>query len=161
MIIVEDGSIVEGAQSYASVEDADAYFEVFPEWTDLEDAVKEQALVKATRTIDAVEFPGTRVDADQPLQWPRSGCYYGDGSLAVSIGEDEIPLALVNAVYEMAYAIACSAWEEMVDSGIRSVGTPELNVSMIASAATLPRKVNAWLSKLTFESNISKRLYRV
>lgn len=49
-LVVEDGSIVSGAESYASVAQADAYFAArgITIWSPLLDAEKEQALRRAT-----------------------------------------------------------------------------------------------------------------
>lgn len=74
-IIVEDGTGVEDAVSYASLADADAYFSAraVTAWTGT-DAAKEAALVKATDYVEtrfASSFIGSRESTDQPLSWPR------------------------------------------------------------------------------------------
>lgn len=67
-----------GENSYISVEDADAFFadiyapEVFP-WQEADDTAKEQALITATRRIDAQSYLGRKKDPEQLLQFPR--CY--------------------------------------------------------------------------------------
>ncbi len=98
--VVEDGSGVTGANSYASVEFADAYFgdrgnAVWDAIADLTD--KEKYLIQATDYIEAVyarRFMGEMVATDQALSWPR---YYADPHLYTSI-----PLRLQKATCEYA-----------------------------------------------------------
>lgn len=75
-LIVEDGTIVAGAESYCTVAFADAYHTARgnTSWTG-SDAVKEAALRKATDyTVQVYRdlWQGYRVDEDQVLDWPRS-----------------------------------------------------------------------------------------
>jgi hypothetical protein len=103
-LIVEDGSIVADAESYASVADADAYFAARANaaWAALAtDAAKEAALRSACDYIEAVyggRWLGDRVSDTQALSWPRSGvCVDG-----VEIADDAIPAQLVRANMELA-----------------------------------------------------------
>jgi hypothetical protein len=77
-VIVEDGSIVDGANSYISVADADAYLacqRYNTEWLSATPDQQVQAVVTATRAIDAnMVFNGYVVSTDQSLRWPRIYC---------------------------------------------------------------------------------------
>jgi hypothetical protein len=108
-IVVEDGTIVAGANSYLSVAEADAILEVdFRQWKvwDAQDAdMKVQLLLMATRWLDEnMEWNGSVTqpadpDADppvvaQPLDWPRK--YMKDcagNCLADSLIPDELKKA--------------------------------------------------------------------
>lgn len=73
--IVEDGTNVPGATSYASVEFVDAYFidRGNAGWTGSA-SVKQAALIQATDYIDlrfGDRFIGNRKYEDQSLEWPR------------------------------------------------------------------------------------------
>ena len=100
--IVENGTIVAGATSYATVAEFDAY------WTDRNvtlsstTAQKEAALIIATQYADNnYTFVGYLVNSEtQPLNWPRSFAIDNQGR---NIDPDEIPDALKNGVYELAY----------------------------------------------------------
>lgn len=74
-LIVEDGSIVTGAESYLSVADADTYWSNrnVANW-DGSTTNKEAALRIATQFIDATyEFESYIQTATQALKWPRGG----------------------------------------------------------------------------------------
>ncbi len=55
-LIVEDGSIVDNANSYISLAEADAYFEVLlPDaWKSANEEKKTQSLIIATQAVDAL-----------------------------------------------------------------------------------------------------------
>jgi len=97
---VEDGTVVENANSYSSVADADSYFSLrgVTTWTGT-DEVKQQALVKATSYIDATyTWKGSVKDLTQSLGWPRKNVRDIEGrDLA-----DSVPPKLKEALYELA-----------------------------------------------------------
>ena len=75
-MIIEDGTGLENANSYVSVEFADDYFSArgVSEWAALETEVKEQSLIKATDFIDNVfQWYGKREFEHQALRFPRVG----------------------------------------------------------------------------------------
>ena len=102
MLIVEDGSIVAGAESYCSVADADAYHTARGNtaWTG-ENAAKEALLRKATDymvQVYALRWKGDRVSEDQALDWPREGVV----AFGFEIPSDAMPEAVVKACAELA-----------------------------------------------------------
>lgn len=100
-LIVEDGTIVAGAESYLSVADADTYWSNrnVPNW-DGSAANKEAALRIATQFIDATyEFESVLQDANQPLKWPRSGFL---GKSGRSYDSNTIPQCIKDATAELA-----------------------------------------------------------
>lgn len=75
-IVVEDGSIVAGAEAYITVASADTYHSNRGNvaWAILSIAAKEQALRLATDYLSATyrdRWAGVRVSATQALDWPR------------------------------------------------------------------------------------------
>lgn len=74
-LIVETGSIVPGANSYASVAEADARHAMSTSadaWDAFDLPVKEQRLVTATRRLDVMyDWVGQPWHPDQPLGFPR------------------------------------------------------------------------------------------
>lgn len=80
-LIVEDGTIVTGAESYATVAFADAYFASrgVAAWAAIASTeLKEIALRKATDYMTAVYrdmWAGSRVNEVQELDWPRENVY--------------------------------------------------------------------------------------
>lgn len=101
-LIVEDGSIVAGAESYVSVADADVYHVARGNtaWTGDETA-KEALLRKATDymlQVYGLRWKGDRVSSDQALDWPRVGVVaYG-----FDVASDVVPDAVANACAELA-----------------------------------------------------------
>lgn len=77
--VVETGSVVAGATSYVTTDEADAFFEDRADagWAAItDDAQKEAALIKACEYMQAkyrMRWEGSRIDANQRLDWPRRG----------------------------------------------------------------------------------------
>lgn len=104
-LIVENGTGLSNAESYASVADADAYLAAYgvpATWAAADDAAKEIALRKATRYLDAVyahDWPGCVKNPDQALAWPRYGAERQDG---VCLDSASVPTAVKQATSYMA-----------------------------------------------------------
>ncbi len=72
-LIIEDGSIVAGADSFATVAEFATYAAKYGRSvTDDAEAV-ESLLRRAALQMDALDWKGTTVSRDQPLSWPRYG----------------------------------------------------------------------------------------
>lgn len=103
-LIVEDGTIVAGANGYITLAEFRSY------WADRDveftqtDAVLDAAIVTATQHIDlSNNFKGEVTDRNQSLQWPRAGATDRNG---YPISGDEMPVALKNATAEYAKRVA-------------------------------------------------------
>lgn len=114
--VVEDGSGVTGANSYASIDQADAYHlargnTAWAEALSSPDDARESALVRATAWIDGVygsRFSGKRTNGrSQSLQWPRTCATDAECEI---ISSDEIPVEIINATCE-------AALRELADAG--------------------------------------------
>lgn len=98
--VVEDGTIVTGATSYAAVADADAYFldRGNTVWAAAIAADKEAALIRATQAVDNYgngRFVGYQSTATQALLWPRTDAYNMDDYALTGV-----PNAVKVATYE-------------------------------------------------------------
>lgn len=106
-LIIEDGSIVEDANTYVDSAGAfaTAYFEAHlyaTTWTAATSEQKKAAVVQATRTIDSlITWKGRKTDQDQPRQWPRYQVF-AEGFL---VPDDQVPRAVQEATLEMAMAL--------------------------------------------------------
>lgn len=100
-LILEDGSGVAGANSYASEDTFDNYAD--DHGVVLADGDAEAALIRASTAIDARytnAFPGYRKSGrQQGLQWPRAAAYDVAGWL---IRDDEVPIEIIQATCEAA-----------------------------------------------------------
>lgn len=103
-LIVEDGSVVSGAESYTSVASADTYIANFlnsSTWIAQATADKERFLRRATQYVDNLYGPrwsGIRIESDQLLDWPRANAQVEN----YLFDHDAIPLQLEHAVAEVA-----------------------------------------------------------
>lgn len=89
-LIVEDGSIVQGAESYVSVDNADIYLNArgMGNWSILTVDQKEQALRRATDFMLGRyrgQWKGSKVKYEQDLDWPRVGVTPDDAQTPFSL----------------------------------------------------------------------------
>jgi len=94
-LVVEDGSIVTGANTYVTVAE-------FKAWADDrgitygDDAAISADIYRAMDYFERLQFIGNKANENQPLQWPRTEAlidgYYADAT--------EIPAPVKLAVYE-------------------------------------------------------------
>lgn len=121
-LIVEDGTIVAGAESYISVTDASTYHSNRGNtaWAALtSDAVREQCLRKATDyMLQAYRgvWKGQRVSSAQALDWPRYSVYTEDldaplsyGDTAFLVASNIVPTEVKNACAELALKSATAS----------------------------------------------------
>jgi hypothetical protein len=117
-LIVEDGTVVSGAESYISVVDADTYHNNFGNkaWTNLTDVSQKEALLRSgTRLLTLKYRPrwnGWRTTTTQLLDWPRIGAYIYDvaaypvsghlDAFVYMVPTNSIPQQLKDAVCEAA-----------------------------------------------------------
>ena len=137
-VIVEDGTIVAGANSYISEADADAYHDARNNtaWINASVKARQAALIKGADYLVQKYlncWKGIRVDEAQTLDWPRAGVQTEDyfepdtgprpalfPGLAFIVDEDEIPIEIQNANAEAALrAIAGDLTPDV--SGNRSI----------------------------------------
>ena len=119
MLIVENGTGLTNANSYASVAEFKTYAtdRGLTESLALSDAVIESSLIKASDYLEANYYDawkGTPTNIGQSLAWPRDGVYI-DGVL---LADNVIPQKLKNANIEL--AIRAGAGSELLpDEGQR------------------------------------------
>lgn len=94
-IIVEDGSIVAGANSYVTVADLISHATARGITLGLNAPAIEALLIKAMDYFESFDgrFKGDRTERDQPLSWPRKGAVVEGWEW----GETEIPRQVLNA----------------------------------------------------------------
>lgn len=97
-LIIENGSIVTGANSYVTVAEFEAY--ATARGVTLT-ADSEQLLIKSMDYLEGLDFIGTKQTEDQPLQFPRDDVYI-DGYWLIPT---TIPNELKNGQYTTALSI--------------------------------------------------------
>jgi hypothetical protein len=159
-IIVEDGTGLAGANSYASEDELDTYTDDRAITLATGDA--EAALIRATAAIDAIygsRFPGYKTNGrDQNLLWPRIYAYDGDGDL---IDSDEIPVEIKNATCEAAVRELTTPGSMSPDlergGGVKRLkaGSVEIEYGSNAEAGTTFSVIDGILSALLGASAMS------
>jgi hypothetical protein len=149
-LIVEDGSVVAGAESFISVEDATAYFAALGNatWSGLaSDTVREQLLRKAAIFMEGrygLRWKGDRVSEDQVLGWPRANVY-ANGYL---LDDDAVPEAVKRACAEL--AVRASADDLLPDAEAQvvqeTVGPLSVTYAPGARQGTAYKAVDALLA---------------
>lgn len=132
--IVEDGTGVSGANSYATTATADTYLgdRGYTAWAGYTTAQKQARLINATQYVDnAYKWPGVKQDTANALNWPRSGAYDAEGT---GIDNDTIPQALKDAV---CLAALESSLVETLDRGgaVQSETVAVISKTYFASAS--------------------------
>lgn len=98
-LIVEDGSRPTGANTYASIADADAYHadRAFTAWEDATDDEKATALIRSTDYLNGLPWIGRKV-SHRVMAWPRVDvCIDG-----YAVGSDDVPDDVIMACCYMA-----------------------------------------------------------
>lgn len=103
-LVVEDGTIVSGANTYASHTELAAYAALRGVTLTSDQDEREQLLVKAMDWLDqfANRWKGNRTDDDQELEWPRYGVILYDGG--PYLDQNTIPAELKNLQMTVALA---------------------------------------------------------
>lgn len=140
-LIVEDGSIVTGANSYASTEQIDDF--LVNEMIVPPENVYYLAS-KAAKVMDnKYNWLGRKVSKTQSMQWPRTGL----GACNVDIAEDVIPQQLIDAqLYYLANALT-NETEEGVrgDQSLRRKKVGNLEIEFFDSKSGVT-DANDWLT---------------
>ena len=114
MLIVEDGTMPEGANTYASLELADAYLVQRGLWETTPDdagdsviAKKEAAIIRAFDAMNTLNWAGDAPDWQRVTAWPRQnvpmpGVKPKPGEEPTFLPADMVPRAVVQAQMELA-----------------------------------------------------------
>ena len=124
-MIVEDGTGLPNADSYASVEFADSYFSArgVTGWGSLTQQAKEQALIRATDFVDNIyQWFGKKAVAEQALRFPRVNLKDYEGNDVTGV-----PVCLKQAVCDAAF---------MASSGTELFQTKNENGDVVSETIT-------------------------
>ncbi len=148
-IVVENGSIVSGANSYVTTTELVAY--ATARGITLV-ADEEELLHKAMDYIESLSYKGIKKTRDQALQWPRAYVVI-DGYV---FNSDAIPQQLKNG--EMEAAIAIDQDEDPLQTAPRQtvrekVDVIEVQYSTSAYALPINKRINNALWKLLSSGN--------
>ena len=150
-MIVEDGSVIAGANVYATLAFLDSYHERMGNTAWEEGEGQEEAMYRAMAWLESRPWNGIKSAYTNPLAWPRLNCYTRDGYLVPS---DEVPDQVVNAFCEASLIehVAPGALRPSLDRGgqISSVsisGAVSVTYSGNAPAATVYSTIEGLVSQ--------------
>lgn len=101
LLIVEDGTGIAGANTYATVAEARAYATARALTLPVSDTAVENALILACDKLESYRYKGKKTDEDNRLEWPRKDVFVG--SAITALDDDFIPDRLKLAQCQLAY----------------------------------------------------------
>lgn len=151
-LIVEDGTNVPGAESYASVNDADVYFDNrgVTIWSNLTIQEKEQALRRATDYMlerYRLRWKGGRIHFKQPLDWPRQGVSLEDFNgipqmyYAYLVPYNVVPVEVKNACAELALRASINALNDDLQQNVLEEAVGPITTKYDPNSPQIPRYV--------------------
>lgn len=156
-IIVEDGTIVTGANSYISEAELDTY--AADRGVTIVAADKKVLIIKSMDYIESLGYKGIKRLDTQPLQWPRGSVVVDNFLLAI----DEIPQLLKDGQAQTCLEIDRDE-DPLQDierkTTLEQVDTLKVEYSLGSSSNTITRRINAKLNKLLISSGSGFRVSR-
>lgn len=143
----EDGSIVSGADTYANVDDLRAYATKRGATVPADDDDCEVLLISAMDWLAAQSerWKGTKVQWDQPLDWPRYCVVIGGYELP----SDEIPADIVKAQCQLAIDSQTIDLQPSVDVASQQGPVVEKTVDVLSVKYADPavNRSSSWFAK--------------
>jgi len=148
-----------GTNSYITVANADAYL-VYAinagNWSASDTAIKESALISATRMLDRQPWAGSKTQAapTQLLQWPRTGLTDRDGN---ALSDSVVPQEIIDATCELAVELINNpalASQPDTSSNIKRVKADTVEIEYIRAKngprfpTIITELIGLWLSSL-------------
>ena len=107
-LVIEDGSVVSGANSYVTLAEFKAWADARDITYNADDNALEAQILRAMDYLERLFFIGNKANENQPLQWPRTEAlidgYYADAT--------EIPKEVKTALYE-ATVVEAAGYSEL------------------------------------------------
>lgn len=134
-IIVEDGSVVSGANSYVSEAELSAYATDRNITLSGDYGDASELLVRSMDYMEMLEYSGDKYSRDQPLQWPRVGVVVDD----YSVSRETLPPDLKKAQLALAIAID-QGYDPLanVDRTQQRIKIDVIDITYDDSAASIP-----------------------
>lgn len=152
-------ALVKGTNSYATVSEANAYFDDrldVAAWLESNDTQKAQALVTATAMLDDLNWIGSAVSELQALAFPRRGMYF-DPRLGtdVVLNETSVPARIVRGCFELAYHLLNN--DGLLDNTgtVKDLRIGTISLSVVGNPDKLPAAVKRVIRPLLFSNGSS------
>ena len=146
-LVVEDGSIVAGANSYVTAAELNAYVAARGAFLSGDNGSAEQVLLQAMDYVESLTFIGFKKTEGQALQWPRTGVVidgyaFPDSAIPKELKAGQIQVAIsIDAGVNPLSTLGRETKREKVD-------VIEVEYSDSASETETLRAVNAAFDKI-------------
>lgn len=103
-LIVEDGTMPDGANTYADMATVDAYYAGRGKaaWAGKSEDERAAAIIRAADVLNSYQWKGVSTVPGRIMAWPRAGAAYADGT---AVSESIVPVQVVQAQCELAGGI--------------------------------------------------------
>lgn len=146
--IVEDGTGVEDANAYGTVEESDAYQEAKGRaaWATMTEIEKQSKIVEASTYLDTTFVPiGDIASTDQSMLWPRVNAVDRQGRYY----DDQVPLRWKEACFELAWlARSAPLIASETEAAIASVKAGPVEVKFKDGNKVAEGDKYAWVNRL-------------
>ena len=147
-LVVEDGTMPDGANTYADIDFADAFLASrgAAEWAVADEDTKAAAIIRATDTLNSYRWKGLPVEDTRIMAWPRTGVVYASGA---GVPADTVPIQVKNATCELAGNIVATHTDPLaqIDASVGAVTSEKVDVIGVSYAAP---ETNAYTGKTGF-----------
>ena len=144
-------ALVKGTNSYATVEEAIAYFDDrldVAAWTSASEDQRRQSLITATAVLDDLEWAGVAVSDSQSLAFPRSGNYFDPKMGTIVELPTTIPKTIQRATFEVAYHLLNNDGL-LDDTGtVKQINIGTITLSDLRNASRIPNHVTRMIRPL-------------
>lgn len=144
-------ALVKGTNSYATVEEAIAYFDDrldVAAWTSASEDQRRQSLITATAVLDDLEWAGVAVSDSQSLAFPRSGNYFDPKMGTIVELPATIPKTIQRATFEVAYHLLNNDGL-LDDTGtVKEINIGTITLSDLRNASRIPNHVTRMIRPL-------------
>ena len=143
-------ALSKGTNSYATVDEANAYFEDRLDaaaWSSADSTERAKALVTATGQLDLLSWAGMAISENQPLSFPRNLTYF-EPRIGATLTISTVPTRIINATFELAYHLLNNDGL-LDDSGsVRSIAVGSINLGLVQAPNKIPSFVNNLIQPL-------------
>lgn len=149
-------ALAKGVNSYATVAEADSYFEDrldVAAWTSATATQKAQALVTATSLLDNLDWVGVAVSDSQTLAFPRTGTYFDPKlGMEVELSSTTVPNRIYTGCIELAYHFLNN--DGLLDDtgSVENLTIGSITLSNVVSANKIPSSIKRLIMPLQVNS---------
>lgn len=128
-LTVEDGTMPEGANTYADMDFVNAYLASrgVAGWAEADADSRAAALIRAADVLNSYYWKGETAEPGRVMTWPRKGMCYAGG---VGVPENSVPVQVQNAQCEIAGAVIAGDTDPLaqVDTAKGAVTSEKVDV---------------------------------